>query len=73
VPPTNTRRASGATRKPPVQETVSFGHDIAGTIRETDRGFELFGPDGKYLHTEMTLQAARKALYERATMAGAAA
>ena len=46
-------------------ETVSFGHDLAGTIDQTDRGFELFDADGKYLFTEPTIQAARRALYER--------
>jgi hypothetical protein len=65
--PNNTRRATGATRKPLISETVSIGHDVAGTINQTTRGFELFGADGKYLHTEVTIQAARKAFYERAT------
>jgi hypothetical protein len=46
-------------------ETISVGHDLAGTINETDRGFELFDADGKYIHTEPTIQAARRALFER--------
>jgi hypothetical protein len=46
-------------------ESVSFGHDLAGSINETDRGFELFDAEGRYLHTEQTIQGARRALYER--------
>jgi hypothetical protein len=53
------------TKPSPRTETVSVGHDLAGTINQTDRGFELFGADGKYLHTETTIQSARRALYER--------
>ncbi|MGV8830438.1 MAG: hypothetical protein ACOH2N_00560 [Devosia sp.] len=45
-------------------ETVSVGHELAGSINQTDRGFELFDADGKYVHTEPTIQAARRALYE---------
>ncbi|MGB3338279.1 MAG: hypothetical protein WBA73_13985 [Devosia sp.] len=45
-------------------ETISVGHELAGTINQTDRGFELFDAKGKYLHTQPTIQAARKALFE---------
>lgn len=62
-----TRRSAAATRKPLISETVSIGHTLAGTVNQTSRGFELFGADGKYLQTEMTIHAARKALYERAS------
>lgn len=58
--------AMRAARTPFKSESVSFGHDLAGTINQTPRGFEIFDADGKYLHTEMSLQAARRALYERA-------
>lgn len=47
-------------------ETVCLGHDTAGIIRETDRGFECFDPAGKYLFTDTTLGGARKALYQHA-------
>jgi hypothetical protein len=47
-------------------ESVSFGHETIGTIRETDRGFECFDASGAYLFTDPTLAGARKALYRRA-------
>ena len=46
-------------------ETVSFGHETVGTIRETSRGFECFDRDGKYLFTDPTLAGARKAIFKR--------
>lgn len=45
-------------------ETVSLGTLHLGTIRETDRGFETFGPDDKYLLTEVTIAGARRALFQ---------
>lgn len=49
----------------PRTETVSIGHDLAGTINQTESGFELFDTHGKYVHTEPTILAARRALFER--------
>ena len=46
-------------------EVVSLGHERIGRINQTNRGFELFDESDRYLRTEVTLAAARKALYER--------
>ena len=45
-------------------ETVTLGTERLGKINVTDRGCETFGPLGQYLGTHVTIQAARKALYE---------
>lgn len=60
-----TRRPLGATRKALVSESVNFGHDLAGTIRQTDRAFEVFGPANEYLFSDTSLSGARRRLYER--------
>lgn len=46
-------------------EVVSLGHHTIGRINETDRGFECFGADDRYMHTEPTLAGARKAIFQR--------
>jgi len=48
----------------PRTETVTLGHDYAGKVHVTDRGFETFGPSDEYVATFPTIQSARKALFE---------
>ena len=48
----------------PRTETVTLGHDYAGKVFVTERGFEAFGPNDEYLATFPTIQSARKALFE---------
>ena len=46
-------------------EDVTNGHIVIGRIVQSDRGFECFGPDGKYWFCDPTLAGARKAVFER--------
>jgi hypothetical protein len=48
----------------PRTETVSLGTEHLGRIFITQRGFETFGPKDEDLCTHVTIQAARKALFE---------
>ena len=46
-------------------EVVSLDHERIGRINQTDRGFELFDANDRYMHTEVTLAGTRKAIFER--------
>ncbi|GAB5430333.1 MAG: hypothetical protein Devi2KO_37920 [Devosia indica] len=46
-------------------EVVSVGHHMIGRIRQTNRGFELFDSDDRYLATAVTLPEARRFLFEQ--------
>lgn len=48
----------------PRTETVSLGTEYIGRIFVTKRGFETFGPQDQYICTHVTIQAARRALFE---------
>lgn len=45
-------------------EHVTLGTETIGTINVTPRGFETFGPRDQYLCTHVSIEAARKALFE---------
>ncbi|WP_421952109.1 hypothetical protein [Pelagibacterium sp.] len=46
------------------QEIVTVGTVRIGTVNQTDRGFEAFGPFDQYVATFPTLSSARKALFD---------
>lgn len=46
-------------------EIVTAGHDTIGTIRQTNRGFELFDEGDRYLATAVTLAEGRRFLFQR--------
>ena len=56
----------------PHSETVSFGHDVGGTVHVKPQGAEAYGPHGEYVATFPSLREARKALFDlhQASQAG---
>lgn len=51
-------------RGQPQTEIVTIGQEHLGRIHLTDRGYETFGPQDQYLCTHVTIEGARRALFE---------
>lgn len=59
-----TKGPLAAPRRPAMRtETVTLGTDYAGRINQTDRGYEAFDAGNRYLATHVSIQAARRALF----------
>lgn len=51
-------------RDQPHTEIVMIGQEHLGRIHLTDRGYETFGQRDEYLATHVTIEGARRALFE---------